>query len=165
MVHCLKDCGTAEGEDGTITPFMCSGESYCGERYITDRLVASCNLGVFPEIRDAEACMNRRRNLEREAYWRGVIREQESSGLSASAFCREKDVSVGSFFTWRRKLADRDHADSAAKFVPVEFHSSARSSRPGCEVILPNGCRLIVASQCDATWLHEIIRGLQYPSC
>jgi hypothetical protein len=109
--------------------------------------------------------MNRRRNLEREEYWRGVIREQEASGLSGSAFCREKNLSAGSFFTWRRKLADRDRTDNAAKFVPVQLHASAASARPGCEVVLPNGCRVIVSSQCDATWLHEIVRALQQPPC
>ena len=105
--------------------------------------------------------MNRRRSLEREEYWRGVIREQEGSGLSASAFCREKNLSAGSFFTWRRRLADR--TDNAAKFVPVQLQASAVSSRPGCEVVLPNGCRVIVSSQCDATWLQEIVQALQTP--
>ena len=109
--------------------------------------------------------MNRRRNLEREEYWRGVIGEQEASGLSASAFCRERNLSAGSFFTWRRKLADRDRTDNAAKFVPVQLQALAASSRPGCEVVLPNGCRVIVSSQCDATWLHEIVQALQQPPC
>ena len=39
--------------------------------------------------------MARRRNLERERYWRGVIREQGASGLGISAFCREREVPLG----------------------------------------------------------------------
>ncbi len=38
------------------------------------------------------------RNLERERYWRGVIRQQRGSGLGISAFCREHEVPVSSFF-------------------------------------------------------------------
>ena len=79
--------------------------------------------------------MARRRNLERERYWWGVIREQRASGLGISAFCREHEVPLSSFFQWRRKLQERQHKDepppgsseaqedSVAKFVPVQLHS------------------------------------------
>ena len=39
--------------------------------------------------------------LEREAYWRDVLREQKASGLWISAFCRDKGISEGSFYNWR----------------------------------------------------------------
>lgn len=91
--------------------------------------------------------MARHRRREREQLWREVIRDQTASGLSISAFCRDRNVSPASFFNWRRKLADRDqdgaagadvrtdgkatgqhavdagdsHADAASKFVAVDF--------------------------------------------
>jgi len=51
-----------------------------------------------------------RRGKERDRYWRGVIRDQKTSGLSISAFCRERKVPAASFFNWRRKLAERDRS-------------------------------------------------------
>ena len=120
-------------------------------------------------------------NSERETFWQGVIREQESSGVAISAFCRKRGVSQASFFSWRRKLADRDRGvahesavepdravecgETAAKFVPIELPSPPAAARSCCEVVLPNGCRIIVPTQCDAGWLREILGALQEQSC
>ena len=42
--------------------------------------------------------------------WEAIIRSQEASGLSASAFCREHGVSYQSFCAWRKKLAEEKEA-------------------------------------------------------
>lgn len=109
--------------------------------------------------------MTRRRNVEREQHWRGVIRDQEASGLSISAFCREHKISAASFFNWRRKIAQRDHGDTAAKFVPLQLHAPPTQRSPGCEVVLPDGCRVIVSTGCDANWLREILEALPERPC
>lgn len=118
--------------------------------------------------------MVRGRNTEREQYWRGVIGEQESSGLSITAFCREREVATASFFNWRRKLADRDRGvthespvereETAAKFVSIELPSPLPpppAVQSCCEVVLPNGCRIIVPARFDAGSLREILSALK----
>ncbi len=109
--------------------------------------------------------MTQRGNSEREQFWRGVIQEQRTSGLSISAFCRKRDVSEASFFSWRRRLTQRDQGDTAAKFVPLTFDTPATATRPGCEVVLPDGCRIIAPIQCDVNWLREILEALRESSC
>ena len=115
--------------------------------------------------------MARRGRLDRERYWRAVIREQRASGLSISAFCRQRELSAGSFFNWRRKLAERRRKRTieperpAAKFVPIELSAPRAVRRAGCEVVLPNGCRIVVPAQCDAGWLREIVVVLEERSC
>jgi hypothetical protein len=151
---------------------------------------------------------------ERERVWREVIRDQAVSGLSISAFCRDRKVSPASFYNWRRKLAGPelahaatrdvetrdavrgqnstdgercfDDAAIASKFVALDLPLSAAAelqtdlpdpsetgpartlredlpaaaqtvSRPRCEVVLPDGCRVIVSAGCDALWLREIL--------
>ncbi len=37
--------------------------------------------------------------------WRGIVEEQQASGLSVAAFCRRSRVPQSSFFAWRRKLS------------------------------------------------------------
>ncbi len=112
--------------------------------------------------------MARRGSEDRERYWRGVILDQRASGLSISAFCRERKEPEGSFFNWRRKHSQSqverpvEFEDTAAKFVSLELPPSPpAATRSGCEVVLPNGCRLIVPMQCDAGWLREILGALQ----
>jgi transposase-like protein len=49
--------------------------------------------------------------------WRRLIRQQQASGLSASAFCQRTGVSPWSFYSWRRKLRDE------ATFTEVKIKS------------------------------------------
>ena len=121
--------------------------------------------------------MARRRSLERERYWRGLIREQRASGLGISAFCREREVPLSSFFQWRRKLRERPardersprrskaQEDSIAKFVPVQLPPPPAATRTGCEIVLADGCRVIVTAHCDAVWLGEILAALKERVC
>ena len=41
---------------------------------------------------------------ERREHWRGLLTEQAASGLSAAAFCREKNLAVKKFYSWHRRL-------------------------------------------------------------
>ena len=136
--------------------------------------------------------MMARRRLERERYWRDVVREQGTSGVSMAAFCRERDLSVTSLYKWRSELkrraamdataasnepasnepvrgvATRDGAStnvSVAKFVPIELPPPATAKQAGCEVVLPDGCRIIVSTQCDVSWLREILEVLKDRAC
>jgi hypothetical protein len=103
-----------------------------------------------------------------------LIRQQEKSGLSISAFCREREVAEGSFFYWRRKLgagrmrgpAERQVEEVAenipddnalAKFVPVNIPAASRKPGAGCELVLASGCRIILSDRCDPEWLREIL--------
>ena len=107
-----------------------------------------------------------RRSGEREEYWRGVIREQEASGLSISSFCRERDVSAASFFSWRRNLAKRPPEKSAAGFVALEMTPPASvAQQPVLEIVLPDGCRVLVSGSCDAPWLREILQVVRERGC
>lgn len=112
-----------------------------------------------------------RGRVDREVHWRGVIRDQRASGLSISAFCRQRGIPAWSFYNWRRKLAERDHdradepKETGAKFVPIEIPAPSAQTRSSCEVVLPNGCRIIAPIQCDARWLGEILGALQERSC
>jgi len=82
-------------------------------------------------------------------------------------------VSPASFYNWRRKLADRADATpcgQASKYVALDFSVSSPALtkasslatprtvlRTDCEVVLANGCRVIVPVQCDAGWLREVL--------
>ena len=115
--------------------------------------------------------MARRGSKDREQHWRGVIQDQKTSGLSISAFCRERKVPAASFYNWRRKLADRqlrvavEPGKTAAQFVSLDLPPPNAVTRTGCEVVLANGCRIIVPPQCDADWLLQILGALQERSC
>jgi len=41
------------------------------------------------------------------AKWLGLLTEQEQSGLSGAAFCRERNLSIKSFGYWRKRLSEK----------------------------------------------------------
>ena len=105
--------------------------------------------------------------------------------MSVSAFCRQHEVPESSFYSWKRKLKQRRREDelshesksqerprrdmprnnTAATFVPLELHAPPAVARANGEVVLSDGCRIIVSSQCDPGWLREIIQVVQERAC
>jgi hypothetical protein len=65
-----------------------------------------------------------KRDLTREARWRGLVAAQRKSGLSVRAFCSGEQVTESAFYAWRREIRLRDQQKVTAKsggpaFVPV----------------------------------------------
>lgn len=74
---------------------------------------------------------NEHRNSGREAFWRSVIKQWGDSGLSVRAFCRQKNLSEGNFYSWRRKIAQRDREASCAEQEGNPEPSQTRRRRAG----------------------------------
>lgn len=48
------------------------------------------------------------RNEAKEQFWREMVALQKESGLSQSAFCREKGLSANSFSFWKKRIVRLD---------------------------------------------------------
>ena len=51
--------------------------------------------------------MPKRRSRRGESFWRKLIAENADGVLTVEELCRRHDVSVGSFYGWKRKLKER----------------------------------------------------------
>lgn len=71
--------------------------------------------------------MGQRRSSEGAGYWQGVIGKQESSGMSAVAFCREHDVPESSFYNGKRKLKQRRREDDSTRIGKATSPGITRS--------------------------------------
>jgi hypothetical protein len=98
--------------------------------------------------------MAREASLEVQRQWRDRLRRFSRSTLSVAEFCRREQVSVPSFYQWRKKLAvtAREGQDTtpptAATFLPVQVAASR-----GLQVAFPNGVTLTLPAD-D----HELIQ-------
>ena len=87
--------------------------------------------------------MSRSPNLRKRSQWLDRLRRFARSKRSVAEFCQREQVSVGSFYQWRRKLHDgsTDLSDrrppTRESFVPV--HVTAATD---LQVTFPNGTRL-----------------------
>jgi hypothetical protein len=96
---------------------------------------------------------------KRRKLWRGLITEQEQSGLSVRAFCQQRRTSEHSFYQWRKRLREQ----LPMKFALVETSRSAPAGLAAVEVILTSGERLRIAPGIDAATLRLVLSVLREP--
>jgi hypothetical protein len=127
----------------------------------------------------------RRRNEEKEQFWREVLRGHAPSGLSVRQYCIDRGVSEASFFAWRREVARRaatatesvkssrrrsgiqatDQRPAPLRFAKVQITPSELASGVSIEIVLPTGTRVRVPrGVCPAT-LRDVLAALERPSC
>jgi transposase-like protein len=108
---------------------------------------------------------SKQRCSSKERFWRRIVREWRSSGLSVRAFCRERDLSEPNFYAWRRTLAERDA--QAARFVAVRVvadekaATAARRSGSGLELLLSSGRVLRIGADFDEAALRRVLTLLE----
>jgi len=86
-------------------------------------------------------------------YWRKLIAEQEASGETIRAFCKERGVGDHSFYFWRKRLRKRE---------PVQFAvlKTVAAAAP-LELILASGERLCIGNGVDAATLRLVLDALR----
>jgi transposase-like protein len=89
--------------------------------------------------------------------WLELIRQQEQSDLSVSAFCRKHGFSDQSFYNWRKRLA----ADELVRFALVEANPPGAGQSAPLELILASGDRLRIAPGTDAATLRGVLNVLR----
>lgn len=108
----------------------------------------------------------RQRDPDREQFWRETIAAWRASGLSVPAYCRRHQVSVASFYSWRRELRRRDEAAGGQRAVPAFVPVSII---PSCtfqvEVRCPSGHTVSVANADASTLVHLFAALAPVPPC
>lgn len=108
---------------------------------------------------------NKERSSSKERFWRRMVRQWRSSGLSVRAFCAEQGLSEPSFYAWRRTLAERDAA--TVRFVPLTVTPAPRSvsaddgSAGALELVLEAGRRLRIGPGFDGPTLARLLALLE----
>jgi predicted ThiF/HesA family dinucleotide-utilizing enzyme len=90
---------------------------------------------------------------EKREYWSKLIAEQEASGQTIRAFCKERGVADHSLHCWRERLR---------KIEPVPFAllKTVASTAP-LELLLAGGERLRIANGVDAATLRLVLEALR----
>jgi transposase-like protein len=94
--------------------------------------------------------MSKRIDGHKHAQWRERITRFTQTSLTVSEFCRSEGVPDGSFYYWRRKLAElpAEQSDSFApaigRFLPVQVTPAADATE--IEFAFPNGASMRLPS-------------------
>jgi transposase-like protein len=127
----------------------------------------------------------RRRNGEKERFWRQVVGEHSSSGLTVRQYCENRGVSEPSFFAWRRELAQRDTAankqakpsrrpvsarvmsqrPAPPRFAQLQIAPGELASGACIEIALPAGIRIRVPRGVCQDTLSTVLGTLERRPC
>jgi transposase-like protein len=94
--------------------------------------------------------------VAKEKKWQELIREQQQSKLSVSAFCRQHGFSDQTFYNWRKRLAGE-----SVRFALVEANPCGADRHAPLELILASGDRLRIAPGADAEILRAVLSVLR----
>jgi hypothetical protein len=89
--------------------------------------------------------------------WAELIRQQQQSGLSVTAFCRKHSFSDQTFYNWRKRLAGNE----PVRFALVAADAAAAADPLPIELLLVSGDRLRIAPGTDAATLRTVLNVLR----
>lgn len=98
--------------------------------------------------------------LPRQRKWAELIRQQEQSGLSVAAFCRNHDLVEQSFYNWRKKLG----SSPLVRFALVEAAAPGANVAAPIELILASGDRVRIGAGTDTATLRAVLGALREPA-
>ena len=96
---------------------------------------------------------------ERIAYWRELVDEQAQSGLSASAFCRDRDLKVPQFYRWRRRFRPSQDRQASSGFLALIPTSD--ENRSGVRIRLGAGVSIEVDRGFDPPTLRKVVETIR----
>lgn len=104
--------------------------------------------------------MSRPKQPARRELWRQRIAQQESSGQSIRAYCRDHKLSEHSFYQWRKQIGALGSSNSAkpVSFALVEPNKPSQAAAPPIELILTSGETLRIPA--DSATLRLVLNAL-----
>jgi hypothetical protein len=95
--------------------------------------------------------------------WHQIIDGQRLSGLTVAAYCQDRGITEGSFYTWKKRLSgavpSRPKHFPASAFVEVNPSNPAKAD--AIEIVLHNKRRLLVRAGFDRKLLLDLIHTLE----
>ena len=103
--------------------------------------------------------MKTKRTILRQSRdkWPEIISEQNTSGLSVSAYCRQQGINEKTFYNWRKNLGSPQESKPEG-FIWI------KATENGLGEILriqtPSGYRLEIASGTEKSYVQSILKVL-----
>jgi|GEM_PF-5121360 hypothetical protein len=97
------------------------------------------------------------------AVWSGLLSEQNKSGQSAAAFCRDRNLSIKSFAYYRKRLSDKSPAPQQWAALMPEKHSTVPLEAHRSLTVQIGIARVEITAGFDQDLLRAIVAALEPP--
>jgi hypothetical protein len=95
---------------------------------------------------------------DRRSHWRRLLKEQGESGLSAAAFCRDRNINLYQFYRWRRRMRSKASKGLSGQFLELVPSSCQRET--GVRVRVSEHLCIEVERGFDPATLRAVIETL-----
>jgi hypothetical protein len=116
------------------------------------------------------------------AEWKKIVAEQQSSGLSAREFCKQRNLQEGRFYSWRKVLSPTlaipkemsvNREMASVEFVPITVKKGAdkpalnplSASSARVDIFLHNGNVVRINGGMSEDQLVSLLTRLEESSC
>lgn len=89
--------------------------------------------------------------------WHEIISEQDTSGLSVSAYCRQQGINGKTFYNWRKKLGNPPEP-KLKRFIQIK--DAEDGHREVLRIQTPGGWRLEVEPGTKESYVQSILKVL-----
>jgi transposase-like protein len=96
---------------------------------------------------------------KRAADWRALVDNQDGSGLSAAAFCRNHHLNLHQFYQWRRRFEKEQPRSLSAGFV--ELVPCSKEAKSGIRLRLDDELSIEVERGFDPLTLRAVIEAIR----
>ena len=116
----------------------------------------------------------KRRDAEKERYWRRVIGEAARSGISIRRFCQQRKLRESQFYWWQRELEKRQQArafgsgntskatkDAGQATFALVSEDGGEVGSAGIELVLRDGRWLRIGKGVDEETLRRVVGVLE----
>src|SRR5271165_1630616 len=90
--------------------------------------------------------------------WRQIIDGQRPSGLTVAAYCRDRGITDGTFYAWKRRVRSRAKLSRSSSPAFVEVKPPKTSASEAIEICLRGERRLLVRRGFDPDLLTDLVR-------
>jgi hypothetical protein len=98
--------------------------------------------------------MSKSKRVQRD--WPSVMQEYRESGLSVQQFCRDRGISPGLFYKWRKRLSNAPAGESNAGFVEL-LRGAAGSCSSGVRLQLGDEVTVCLERGFDPATLKDVL--------
>jgi transposase-like protein len=97
----------------------------------------------------------------KQQFWLEHLRACERSGQTMKDYAQHHDLSIGTFYAWKKTLRRKGALGTYLSAAPSLFQKVALQNHSGAlRLVLPTGLSLEIAAGTDPRWVAQLIGAL-----
>lgn len=90
---------------------------------------------------------------QKTKHWQSVFEQYKSSRLSIIGFCQTHKINVSTFYSWRKRIANKTLAVKSQQVIPLVIHEQPLTQSSAIKITTPNGYQV----DSDASLAHQLL--------